>query len=177
MIYWAQLFHFYQPPTQIPRILEKVCTESYKPLLEVFSQYPHAKATVNISGVLLEMLHDYGHREIIASMRELGQRGQVEFTGSGKYHPILPLLTQGERQRQIELNVKTLRHFLGKDYAPRGFFPPEMCFSSKIIPDVLATGHRWIILSGVACPAAWPVDKIYQTDNGGTRLGGLSLSH
>jgi len=105
MIYWAQLFHFYQPPTQIPVILEKICNESYKPLLKVFRQHPHAKATINISGVLLEMLQDYGHREVIASIRELGQKGQVEFTGSGKYHPILPLLPQSERQRQIELNT------------------------------------------------------------------------
>ncbi len=170
MIYWAQLFHFYQPPTQIPMILEKVCHESYEPLLEVFRQYPHAKATVNINGVLLEMLHDCGHREIIASIRELGQKGQVEFTGSGKYHPILPLLPQSERQRQIELNTTTLRRFLGKGYAPKGFFPPEMCFSSEIVPDVVTTGHKWLILSGIACPVDWPVDKVCEIEHEDKRL-------
>jgi alpha-amylase/alpha-mannosidase (GH57 family) len=75
MIYWAQLFHFYQPPTQIPLVLDKICNESYKPLLEVIRQNPHIRATVNISGVLLEMLKDYGHREVIDSIRELGEKG------------------------------------------------------------------------------------------------------
>jgi len=58
MIYWAQLFHFYQPPPQLPSVLEKICDESYRPLLEVFRQYPNVRVTVNMNGVLTEMLKD-----------------------------------------------------------------------------------------------------------------------
>ena len=165
MIYWAQLFHFYQPPTQTPQVLEKVCNESYRPLLEVLRQYPHVRATLNINGVLLEMLHNHGHRDIINNLQSLGEKGKVEFTGSGKYHPILPLLPLAERKRQIELNIATGAHFLSKVYEPKGFFPPEMCYNSEILPEVIAAGHQWIILSGVACPNPWPVDKIYQVEN------------
>ncbi len=50
MIYWAPLFHFYQPPTQTPGILMKVSNESYRPILAVFDEFPHAKATFNING-------------------------------------------------------------------------------------------------------------------------------
>jgi len=64
MIYWAQLFHFYQPSTQRPSVLEKICDESYRPLLDVFREYRSAKATVNINGVLTEMLKDCGHSDI-----------------------------------------------------------------------------------------------------------------
>jgi len=170
MIYWAQLFHFYQPPTQTPQVLEKICNESYRPLLEVLYQNPHAKVTLNINGVLLDMLHDYGHKDIIKSLRAVGEKGGVEFTGSGKYHPILPLLPPDERKRQIELNTATGTHLLGKAYAPKGFFPPEMCYSDDILSEVIATGHQWVILSGVACPNTWPVDKICQVENGGKRL-------
>lgn len=173
MIYWAQLFHFYQPPTQMPMVLEKICNESYKPLLDVFRQYPEAKATVNINGVLLEMLNDYGHREVISGLRELGERGQVEFTGSGKYHPILPLIPQGERQRQIELNRGACSYFLGKSYTPQGFFPPEMCCSNEVCAEVVNAGYRWIILGGIACPAPWPRDKIYHVEHEGKRISVL----
>ena len=173
MIYWAQLFHFYQPPTQIPLVLDKICKESYGPLLRVLEDNPHVRATFNINGALLEMLQDYGHRDIIKRLRLLGEKGEVEFTGSGKYHPILPLLPQVERQRQMELNVATSSHFLGQSFAPRGFFPPEMCYSDEIVPEVVSMGHRWIILSGVACPASWPVDKVYQVENDGKRLAVL----
>ena len=88
MIYWAQLLHFYQPPTQIPEVLRKICDESYRPLINVFKKYPHARVTVNINGVLTEMLYQCGHSDIIDGLNELADRGQIEFTGSGKYHPI-----------------------------------------------------------------------------------------
>ncbi|MBI2851183.1 MAG: hypothetical protein HYX80_09155 [Chloroflexi bacterium] len=170
MIYWAQLFHFYQPPTQFPSVLDKVCKESYTPLLRVLLQNSHAKATFNVSGVLLEMLDNYGHRDVIKNFQILGERGEVEFTGSGKYHPILPLLPSGERKRQIELNAATCTHFLGETYTPTGFFSPEMCYDSDILSDVIASGHQWMVLGGIACPAQWPVDKIYQVEHDGNKL-------
>ena len=105
MIYWAQLFHFYQPPTQLPSVLEKICNESYRPLLEVFREYPQARATVNINAVLTEMLKDCGHNDVIQGLKELAGKGQIEITGTGKYHPILPLIPPEEAKRQIELKL------------------------------------------------------------------------
>jgi len=171
LIYWAQLFHFYQPPTQLPSVLNKICQESYRPLIEVFRQHPTVKATVNINGVLTDMLSDHGHTDIIDGLKELAEKGQIEFTGSGKYHPILPLIPLEETRRQIEINKTTNAFYFGKKaFKPTGFFPPEMAYSRAMLPAVTATGHQWIILSGVACPADWPVDKIYQIEHDGKRL-------
>lgn len=170
MIYWAQLFHFYQPPTQFPSVLEKICNESYRPLLEVFRQYPNARATININGVLTEMLKNCGHQDIIQGLKELAERGQIEFTGTAKYHPILPLIPLDEAKRQIELNQKTNSFFLGEAYKPVGFFFPEMAYSRDVLPTVIEAGYRWIMLSGVACPANWPVDTVYQMEHEGKRL-------
>ncbi|MBN2187773.1 MAG: hypothetical protein JW732_10070 [Dehalococcoidia bacterium] len=170
MIYWAQLFHFYQPPTQLPSVLEKICNESYRPLIEVLREYPQARAAVNINAVLTEMLKDCGHNNVIQGLKELVGKGQIEITGTGKYHPILPLIPPQEVKRQIELNHKTNAYFFWSAYQPSGFFPPEMAYSGDIIEPVMDTGHRWIILSGVACPADWPVDTIYQVELDGKRL-------
>jgi alpha-amylase/alpha-mannosidase (GH57 family) len=161
MIYWAQLLHFYQPPTQVPSMLNRICNESYRPLLNVFQEYPNARVTVNFNGVLTDMLMDCGHQDIIEGYRDLADRGQIEFTGTGKYHPILPLLPKEEVTRQITLNIQTNRRFFGKAYAPQGFFPPEMCYGRDILPPIIKSGCRWIILSGIACPAEWPLDIIY----------------
>jgi len=160
MIYWAQLLHFYQPPTQSPSVLRKIYHESYKPLLEVLLEHPQARITVNINGVLTEMLHDFGHDDIIDGLKLLVERGQIELTGSGKYHPILPLIPRKEVERQIKLNSKTNKHFFNKLYQPEGFFPPEMCYSSDIIPPIINSGHQWIVLSGIAAPDKWPLDVI-----------------
>lgn len=160
-IYWAPLLHFYQPPIQIPEVLRKVVDESYRPLIDVFKQYPHAKVTANINGVLTEMLFESGYTDVIDGLRELAERGQLEFVGSAKYHAILPLIPPDEQRRQIRRNHMTNRHFFGDVYQPRGFFPPEMCISQDILEPVADFGHEWIIASGIACPAPWPTDGFY----------------
>lgn len=165
MIYWAPLFHFYQPPTQTPSILMKVSNESYRPILDVFDEFPHAKATFNINGVLSEMLGLYGYTDILNRMSKLAERGQIEFTGSGKYHPILPLIPKAEVERQIRLNYITNRQYLGDSYMPRGFFPPEMCYSRDIVSPIVESRHEWIIVSGIACPVSWPMDVIHGIDD------------
>lgn len=170
MIYWAQLLHFYQPPTQVPSVLRRICNESYRPLLHVFEEYPNARLTVNFNGVLTDMLMDCGHRDIIEGFRNLAEMGQIEFTGTGKYHPILPLIPREEAKRQITLNAHTNRHFFGKSYVPQGFFPPEMCYSRDILGPVIESGCRWIILGGIACPAEWPVDIIYRAKSDGQEI-------
>jgi len=170
MIYWAQLLHFYQPPTQSASVLYKICDESYRPLIRVLLEHPHARLTVNINGVLTEMLHDCGHDDVIDGLRQLAKRGQIEFTGSGKYHPILPLIPQKEMDRQIRLNLDANRHLLGNVYRPGGFFSPEMCYSREILPPIVDSGHQWIILSGIACPDSWPVDIIHYVEYNGKRL-------
>jgi len=170
MIYWAQLLHFYQPPTQVPSVLRKICDESYRPLLQVFEEYPNARVTINFNGVLTDMLIDCGHRDVIDGFRSLAEKGQLEFTGTGKYHPILPLIPKEEVKRQIDLNRQTNRRSFGDAYTPQGFFPPEMCYSRDILRPVIESGYRWIIVSGVACPADWPMDFIYKVQYEGQDL-------
>jgi alpha-amylase/alpha-mannosidase (GH57 family) len=162
VLYWAQLLHAYQPPFQLHGVLSKVYEESYLPLLEVFEKHPHAKVTININACLTEMLAQHGYWRAIEGLRQLAERGQIEFTGSGKYHPILPLIPHREMERQISQNRKANRYFFGPAYRPQGFFPPEMCYSKEIAEPVIKTGHRWMILSGIACPVEWPLDVIHE---------------
>ena len=170
MIYWAQLLHFYQPPTQVPALLRKICDESYRPLLHVFEEYPNARVTINFNGILTDMLMECGHKDVIEGLRSLAEKGQLEFTGTGKYHPILPLIPKEEVKRQIDLNAQTNRRFFGKAYSPQGFFPPEMCYSQGILQPIIKSGCRWIILSGIACAADWPLDIIYRVECNGQEI-------
>ena len=162
MTYWAQLLHFYQPPTQTHEILLKVTEESYRPLLRVLKEHPTARLAINIQGVLTELLQDHGLGDVVEGLRELGERGQVEFVGSGKFHPILPLIPESERKRSIAANAATNRAAFGESWKPKGFFPPEMCWSADIAQSIHASGHSWVILSGVACPAEWPTNTVYR---------------
>jgi len=113
---------------------------------------------------------DCGHRDVVDGLRSLAENGQLEFTGTGKYHPILPLIPREEVKRQIDLNIQTNRRFFGKSYAPQGFFPPETCYSRDILRPIIESGYRWIILSGIACPAEWPLDIIYRAECDGQEI-------
>ncbi|MFA5388392.1 MAG: hypothetical protein WC312_01400 [Candidatus Omnitrophota bacterium] len=160
MIYWAPLLHFYQPPTQSHSVLAKICKESYRPLVKVFKDIPESRVTINMCGVLTEMLADHGYSDVVAGLSELGARGQVEFTGSAKYHAILPLISKEEAGRQIELNRDTNQRLFKDSYKPDGFFLPEMCYSDAAASVVKGMRHEWLIVSGIASQGKWPMDYI-----------------
>jgi hypothetical protein len=160
LIAWAQLLHLYQPPTQTHDVLVRIAEESYRPLLGVLRQHPAARVAININAVLTQLLAEHGLGDVIESMRELAERGQVEFVGSGRYHPILPLIPAPLRRRSIVENAHVNRELIGPVYRPRGFFPPEMCYSADLAFDVHETGHEWVLLSGVAAPDTWPTTDV-----------------
>ena len=141
MIYWVPLLHFYQPPTQLHWVLDKICNESYRPLIKIFHDNPSAKVTVNINAVLTDLLWDHGKRDIIRGLAELAEKEQLEFTGSGKYHPILPLIPQTEMKRQIIQNYQSNKRMLGNIFSTKGFFSPEMCYSQEIVKPIVESGH------------------------------------
>jgi alpha-amylase/alpha-mannosidase (GH57 family) len=164
MIAWAPVFHFYQPPTQFPAVLKKICQESYRPLIDLLGEFERGRATVNINGSLTQMLLDCGAEDVVSGLRRLAEGGRIELLGSAMYHPILPLIPEREIVRQIELNHATNRRAFGDIYTPRGFFPPELAYDGTVAMAALKTGHRWILTSGIACATDWPVDVVHRID-------------
>lgn len=158
MIYWAPVFHFYQPPTQFPAVLRKICRESYRPLIDLLGEFDRARATVNINGALTEMLADCGHEDVLAGLRRLADDGRIELTGSAMYHPILPLLpdavvegasavTKPNREEKRAILLLTD----GEDTASRGTLDDAVEAIRKAEVPVYAIG---IELEG-ALPAPW----------------------
>jgi alpha-amylase/alpha-mannosidase (GH57 family) len=170
MIYWAPFLHFYQPSIQYHHILKKVCNECYRPLLKMFLDHPKAKVTINMCGILTEQLSDHGMGDVIDNIKELAENKQLEFVDSAKHHPILPLIPQKEVHRQIKLNQASNRYFFGKSYKPRGFFPPEMCYSASLGRTLENMGYEWALISGVACQDKWPLDFISAISRGSKAL-------
>ncbi|MFA5134954.1 MAG: UvrB/UvrC motif-containing protein [Patescibacteria group bacterium] len=149
-MYWANFLHIYQPPTQKEYWVRKIANESYRKVLAGLKQRPDARATININAGLTELFNQYGCLDVIADLKLLAERGQVELTGSAKYHPFLPLMPKKEIIRQIELNTETNKKFFGAAYAPAGFFPPEMAYDRKVGDIAASMGFRWLILDELA---------------------------
>ena len=149
-MYWASFLHLYQPADQQPDILEAVVKQSYEKLIQGIVDNPHIKITLNINGSLLELFDKYGYHSLIDNLRLAAKNGSLEFTGSAKYHAFLPLVSDNEIHRQIEINNETASYFLGDAYAPKGFFPPEMGYDPKLIPILEDFGFNWVILDEIA---------------------------
>jgi predicted glycosyl hydrolase (DUF1957 family) len=161
------LLHVYQPPVQIPPVIRQIAQESYIPILETLKKNSQAKITLNINGTLTEQLHDFGYDQIIQAITSLASNKQIEFTGSAKFHPLLPLIPEPEIKRQITLNNETNRHFFGDCYQPKGFFPPEMAFSEEVLSSLHDMGFEWVILSGIANTLpTFPTNYISKHPNG-----------
>lgn len=170
-MYWANFLHFYQPPTQKREWVERITRESYRRILEGLLANPKARVTFNINGVLFDLWNDFGQKDVIEMVGELLSRGQIELTGSAKFHPLLPKLPVGEIKRQIELNEKTLRGYLGDAYQPKGFFPPEMAYDVNVAGVAKEMGFSWIIAEELSLPRATPRgDRIYQEKETGITI-------
>jgi len=149
-MYWANFLHLYQPADQQPDILEAVVKQSYEKLIQGIKLNPRIKLTMNVNGSLLELFDKHGYHYLIDGLREAAGNGSLELTASAKYHAFLPLISENEIQRQIEINNETAKYFLGDSYNPSGFFPPEMGYDPKIVPILEDFGFKWIVLDEIA---------------------------
>jgi hypothetical protein len=165
-MYWASFLHMYQPPTQKPYWVKRVAEESYRPVFRGLVERPGVKMTININAVLVELLDQNGYGDVIADIRTLLEREQIELTASAKYHPLLPFLPKDEVLRQIKLNDNTHHKYFGDAYKPKGFFPPEMAFSMDVAKIAAEAGLDWIIVDELSFPKGQKIDygKRYTVD-------------
>ena len=147
---WASFLHIYQPSDQQPDILEMIVKQSYAPIIKHTLSSKNCRYTLNINGALLELFDKYGYHDLINGLAEAGKQGKIEFTGSAKFHALLPLLPPKEALRQLQINNQTLSHYLGAAFKPRGVFLPEMAFSPEIVPILEKAGFEWVLLDEIA---------------------------
>ncbi|MDD3988019.1 MAG: glycoside hydrolase family 57 protein, partial [Candidatus Omnitrophica bacterium] len=101
---------------------------------------------------------------IIPGYKKAAERGQVEFSVTPYYHPILPLLATTnsakeanlrsrlpieefkypqDAKEQVDSAVKFYQERFG--IAPAGMWPSEESVSEKILPCIIESGINWIV--------------------------------
>jgi alpha-amylase/alpha-mannosidase (GH57 family) len=143
--YLAFLFHLYQPPTQLGWVVDKIVEDCYLPLTDLLNSRLNPRFNININYSLTELLVSLGHEKVLRNLSSAASAGKVEFTESGAYHPIFPLIPEDEVVRQLELNHTKNKAVFGECYDPKGIFPPEMCYNSRAARITREMGYKWII--------------------------------
>ena len=110
-----------------------------------------ARLHLDFSGTLLKQLEDPGVRETFADVVHIAdfldryRRSNIEFLGTGLYHPVYPLIPPSDWDTQTAWWLGLGRHLLGRDQFP-GFWPPEMGFCMEMIPSLARHGYQYVIV-------------------------------
>lgn len=148
-MYWANFLHFYQPAHQHPRMVRLATEESYAKIIHLIERH-RLRVSINFAPTLLELWQSYGYKRLLQKIAKLVENGLIELVATAKYHAFLPLLPEKEIERQIVLALETGREIFGKLYQPRGFFPPECGYHSKVAKVVANLGFDYLILDEIA---------------------------
>ena len=152
-MYWANFIHIYQPPIQKEVWIKRIAEECYRKIFSGLLDIPRSRLSLNINGVLCELLEKYGAKDVLENIKKLVDRGNIELTGNAKYHSFLPLMPEAEIERQISLNEETLNHYFGSSWKRGGFFSPEMAYSKKVAQVAKKMGYKWIIVDELGFPS------------------------
>jgi len=151
------LLHFYQPPTQDPGIVVKIDSECYNPVFRLLRD-SGSKVTVNVNLSLTEQLALHCPQTLDLARECSG----CEFTQSGAFHPLFPLIPPEEVERQLRINGEGNRSLMPVFGNPSGVFPPEMALDGRTASILAGLGYRWTItddvpwvFSGREAPASW----------------------
>jgi len=149
-ITWVNLLHFYQPPTADNRTVAEAVEKSYKKIINALKDNPQIRFTLNLTGCLLKKMDQLGFKDVIADLKLLKDKKQIELTGTAAYHPILPLLPKEEIKKNIEANQIILKEYFGESFYPRGFFLPELAYSAETAKIISDLGYGWITLDEIS---------------------------
>jgi len=151
------LLHVYQPPTQDPGIVGKIDSECYNPVFRLLRD-SGSKVTVNVNLSLTEQLALHCPQTLDLARECSG----CEFTQSGAFHPLFPLIPPEEVERQLRINGEGNRSLMPVFGNPSGVFPPEMALDGRTASILAGLGYRWTItddvpwvFSGREAPASW----------------------
>jgi alpha-amylase/alpha-mannosidase (GH57 family) len=110
-----------------------------------------ARLHVSFSGTLLKQLEDPGVRETFQDVVDIEdflrryRQSNIEFLGTGLYHPVYPLIPAADWDTQTSWWKGLGRHLLGREYF-QGFWPPEMGFCMEMIPMLKRQGYRYVVI-------------------------------
>ncbi|GAC1655967.1 MAG: DUF1926 domain-containing protein [Candidatus Dormibacteraceae bacterium] len=139
----ALALHNHQPVGNFGWVLEDMYRDSYLPLVESLERHPRASVALHYSGFLLDWLSDH-HPELLARVRLLVDRGQVEILGGGYYEPILPSIPDRDKAAQLERLRDAVERIFGRP--PTGLWLAERVWEAALARPLAEAGYQYTIL-------------------------------
>ncbi|PIT94935.1 hypothetical protein COT98_01665 [Candidatus Falkowbacteria bacterium CG10_big_fil_rev_8_21_14_0_10_39_9] len=170
---WLNFLHLYQPANTDPYHIQEAVEKSYARLVRALEEHPSIKFTFNISGCLLLRLEELGYFDLIARIKKLIAKKQLEITGTAAYHALLPLVDEAEVVWQIKENEAILQKHFGADFKPQGFFLPEMAYGPQVAKIIKKLGYKWIVVDEILINGQLnkiDFSEVYLDENSGLKV-------
>jgi hypothetical protein len=133
----------HQPLGNFPWVFQDAYEKSYQPLLETLSKYPEIKVNLHITGPLLLWLKD-NQPEYLNLICVLYKKKQVEIVGGGFYEPILAILPEADRQKQIQMTIDWWES--NYDITPHGFWLAERVWTPDLPLTLANSGVEFVFI-------------------------------
>ncbi len=158
-VYHALVLNMHQPWGNLDHLLNHPDTAwEAKEALFAYDRLPRAvdgfedvaRVHAAFSGSLLETLSTPTFQSRIYGTVKCGdllwrlRHPAIELLGTGYYHPVLPLISEPDRQEHLLRWLGISRHLFDRSF--QGFWPPELGFSMDLIPLLVRHGYRYVIV-------------------------------
>lgn len=161
------LLHFYQPWWQFPDVLSRIVDECYRPIFSWLSRRTRFSFSANVNWSLLELLRAHGHDDVIALIKDAADHGNIELFGTAAHHPILPLNTVEENERQIARDREGKATLGIPASTCGGFYLPEYAYSREVARPLVRAGFSYAVADDALFAAQHgyvPFDRVPKAD-------------
>jgi len=142
-IYLLMIMHNHQPVGQFDFVNEHAVRVAYEPLTGLLERHPAVKCALHFTGSLLDYLVKH-QRPLLARVRALVERGQLEILSGGYYEPILTTLPDEDKIGQITKLSRAVEDVFG--IRPRGMWLAERVWEPHLVRPIAEAGIDYVII-------------------------------
>ncbi|MBN1202168.1 MAG: DUF1926 domain-containing protein [Anaerolineae bacterium] len=142
-IYLSLVFHNHQPVGQFGFVNEHCVQAAYEPLVSLMEAHPAITCGLHFTGSLLDYLIAE-QQPLLARIRALVERGQLEVLSGGYYEPILTTLPDADKIGQIQKLSATVEDVFGQ--RPRGMWLAERIWEPHLVRPIAQAGIEYVII-------------------------------
>ncbi len=143
MTYFVFCIHNHQPVGNFDSVIEEAYQNSYWPFLEALSRHPEIKLSLHNTGFLLDWMAER-HPEYIELLRGMAASGQVEIMGGGYYEPVLSVIPEVDRLRQVAMFSERIEELFR--VRPRGIWLAERVWEPTHPSIIRGAGLEYLVV-------------------------------
>ncbi len=143
--------HNHQPVGNFGHVFEALYRQSYEPFARILHRHPKVKCAFHVTGPLLEWLEE-NRPDYFKLLKEMSDRGQIEFFTGGMYEPILAILPDRDKFGQIRMLTDYLKRKFKAE--AKGMWTAERVWEPHLTKDLARAGVKYIVMDDAHFKAA-----------------------